>query len=72
MDAEGNWTGKYYNVDKNVAQLANDDNFDLPAIRVFVKTDDMNKWGPLTDKYGHTGDPKNLENGMVYTLDHRS
>ncbi len=70
-DAKGKWTGEYYNVDENIARLVNEPDFDLPPIRVFVKTDEMNGWGPLTDEYGHTGNPINLENGMVYTLDHR-
>ncbi len=30
----------------------------------------MNAWGPMT-RYGHTGNPANLENGQVYTLDNR-
>jgi hypothetical protein len=30
----------------------------------------MNDWGPLTEN-GYTGVPKNLINGLIYTLDNR-
>ena len=38
----------------------------FPPIRVFVKTPNMDDMGPLND-----GDPKNLINGRIYTIDNR-
>jgi hypothetical protein len=43
---------------------------DLPPIRVFTKTEEMNVWGSIKTKFG-LADPKNLENGILYTLDNR-
>ena len=31
----------------------------------------MNSWGPLKNKKGHEGDPINLMDGLIYTLNHR-
>jgi len=39
-------------------------------IRVFRKQTFMDEWGPLS-QIGFTGAPKNLDNGEIYTLDHR-
>ena len=69
-DENGEWTGERYSVEENIELLKNNPDKDLPPIRIFVKEDEMNGWGPKTYK-GYTGDPKNLENGKIYTLDHR-
>lgn len=65
--------GGIYAVADNVQWLKDHPNQDLPwggPIRVFRKQAFMDEWGPLTE-HGFTGDPKNLENGEIYTLDHR-
>ena len=57
----------------NVQWLKDHPDQDLPwyaPIRVFVKQPFMDEWGRLSN-HGFTGDPKNLENGQIYTLDHR-
>jgi hypothetical protein len=62
-----------YTVEDNIKWLQDNPDKDLPwggPIRVFRKQAFMDEWGPLTRNL-FTGDPKNLENGMIYTLDHR-
>jgi hypothetical protein len=62
-----------YTVEDNIKWLRDNPDKDLPwggPIRVFRKQAFMDEWGPLTRNL-FTGDPKNLENGMIYTLDHR-
>jgi len=61
-----------YSVEQNIQDLKDDPDMDLPPIRIFRKEELMNKWGPMTDPdTGYSGDPKNLKNGEIYTLDHR-
>jgi len=44
----------------------------VPPARVFVKKPAMDAWGPLSAQdFNAVGDPKNLEDGQVYTLDNR-
>ena len=43
---------------------------DMPPIRVFRKAGYMDAWGAKT-KYGYTGNPTNLEDDVLYTLDNR-
>lgn len=65
--------GELYAVADNVQWLKDHPGQDLPwggPIRVFRKQAFMDEWGPLSER-GFTGDPKNLENGEIYTLDHR-
>ena len=64
--------GERYTVEGNVNWLINNPGYDLPAdpIRVFIKQPYMDDWGPLT-KHGFTGNPTNLANGEIYTLDHK-
>ncbi len=63
-------TGERYTVEENAELLRNNPDKDLPPIRVFRKEKFMDEWGPL-EKYGHRGDPVNLIDGEIYTLDHR-
>lgn len=65
--------GGLYTVAENVQWLKDHPNDELPwggPIRVFRKQPFMDEWGPLTEG-SFTGDPKNLSNGDIYTLDHR-
>jgi len=65
--------GDLYTVEENVQWLRDHPDQELPwgePIRVFRKQAFMDEWGPLT-QIGFTGDPKNLDNGEIYTLDHR-
>lgn len=65
--------GGFYAVADNVQWLKDHPDQDLPwggPIRVFRKQAFMDEWGPLSAR-GFTGDPKNLDNGEIYTLDHR-
>jgi len=65
--------GSEYTVEANVQWLREHPDQDLPfgePIRVFRKEPFMDEWGPAT-RSGYTGDPKNLVNGEIYTLDHR-
>ncbi|MEP0852957.1 DUF4157 domain-containing protein [Funiculus sociatus GB1-A4] len=64
--------GKGYTVRENIEQLTAEPTWDIPAepIRIFEKQAYMNNWGSMP-KYGHIGDPKNLEDGQTYTLDNR-
>jgi hypothetical protein len=64
--------GEIYTVDDNIQWLVNNPGKELPVkpIRVFIKQPYMNEWGPLT-KHGYTGNPINLANGEIYTIDHR-
>lgn len=65
--------GGQYTVEGNVQWLREHPDQDLPwgePIRVFRKEAFMDEWGPAT-RSGYTGDPKNLVNGEIYTLDHR-
>jgi hypothetical protein len=62
-----------YRVEDNIKWLREHPGEDLPwggPIRVFRKEPFMDEWGPLTRNL-FAGDPKNLENGEIYTLDHR-
>jgi hypothetical protein len=71
--AGGTEDGGTYTVEENIRWLADHPDQDLPwggHIRVFRKEAFMDDWGPLT-RAQFTGDPKNLENGEIYTLDHR-
>jgi hypothetical protein len=63
-------TGERYTVEENIKFLKDNPDKDLPPIRVFRKEVTMDDWGPKT-RYGYTGDPRNLENGAIYTLDNR-
>jgi RHS repeat-associated protein len=71
-DENDDWTGEWYSVEENIEFLRNNPDKDLEGgpIRIFVIEAYMDEWGSMT-KYGYTGDPRNLENGQVYTLDHR-
>jgi hypothetical protein len=65
--------GSTYTVEDNVQWLKDHPGQDFPwggPIRVFRKQAFMDEWGPLT-RNRFTGDPKNLESGEIYTLDHR-
>ena len=65
--------GEIYMVAENIQWLKDHPDQELPwggTIRVFRKQAFMDEWGPLS-QIGHTGDPKNLDNGEIYTLDHR-
>jgi hypothetical protein len=65
--------GGLYMVEENVQWLNDHPDQELPwggPIRVFRKQAFMDDWGALSQG-GFTGDPKNLENGAIYTLDHR-
>jgi hypothetical protein len=75
-DANGNITGRY-TVNENINALREGTLTpdDLGAIRVFVKTPEMNDWSPVVkinpDGTGFLGDPEYLANGGIYTLDNR-
>jgi hypothetical protein len=65
--------GSVYTVEANIQWLKEHPDQDLPSlrpIRIFRKVASMDEWGPLT-RFGFTGNPKNLVNGEIYTLDHR-
>lgn len=65
--------GELYRVEDNIQWLKDHPDQELPwggPIRVFRKQPFMDEWGPLSQS-GFTGDPRNLENGQIYTLDHR-
>jgi hypothetical protein len=65
--------GELYMVEENIQWLKDHPDQELPwggPIRVFRKQAFMDEWGPLF-QIGFTGDPRNLENGEIYTLDHR-
>jgi hypothetical protein len=65
--------GELYSVAENVQWLKDHPDQELPwggPIRVFRKQRFMDEWGPLSQA-GYTGEPKNLVNGEIYTLDHR-
>ncbi len=69
----GTEEGGTYTVEENIRWLAEHPDEDFPwggPIRVFRKQAFMDEWGPLSREQ-FTGDPKNLENGEIYTLDHR-
>ena len=62
-----------YSVKGNTQWLKDHPDRELPwggPIRVFRKQAFMDEWGPLSQG-GYTGEPKNLVNGEIYTLDHR-
>jgi hypothetical protein len=62
-----------YTVEDNVHWLREHPGQELPwggPILVFRKQAFMDEWGPLVRNL-LTGDPRNLENGEIYTLDHR-
>ncbi len=66
--------GDKYAVEGNAQWLREHPDQDLPwggPIRVFRKEAFMDEWGPMTG-LRYTGDPRNLVNGQIYTLDHRS
>lgn len=63
---------RYYVAD-NVRWLLENPGLDLPwggEIEVFVKRPFMDKWGPMVYK-DYVGDPMNLANDLIYTLDNR-
>lgn len=65
--------GDSYSVQDNVRWLREHPGEDLPwggSIRVFRKEAYMDAWGALA-RDSVAGDPVNLENGLIYTLDHR-
>ena len=65
--------GGSYSVQDSIQWLREHPGEDLPwggAIRIFRKQAYMDKWGPLAHE-SFVGDPANLENGEIYTLDHR-
>jgi hypothetical protein len=69
----GTEDGSTYTVEENIQWLKDHPGQDFPwggPIRVFRKQAFMDEWGPLT-RNRFTGDPKNLESGEIYTLDHR-
>jgi RHS repeat-associated protein len=74
QDATGRVVGRY-TVEDNIQALQSGTMTpdDFPAIRVFVKTPEMNDWGPMQGgpRGRFWGDPANLENGRVYSLDNR-
>ncbi len=74
-DAGGNVIGTY-TVEGNIEALQNGALTvdDFAPIKVFIKTPEMNEWGPMTGPGSlsrYSGDPINLENGQVYSLDNR-
>jgi hypothetical protein len=65
--------GHSYSVQDNVQWLREHPGEELPwggPIRIFRKEAFMDSWGPLA-RDSNVGDPVNLENGQIYTLDHR-
>ena len=65
--------GHSYSVQDNAQWLREHPGEDLPwggPIRVFRKEAFMDEWGPLA-RDSNVGDPVKLENGGIYTLDHR-
>ena len=65
--------GELYKVEENVQWLKDHSDQDLPwggPIRVFRKQAFMDDWGSLSQG-NFAGDPKNLDTGEIYTLDHR-
>jgi len=69
----GTEDGSTYTVEDNIQWLREHPGQDLPwggPIRVFRKQAFMDEWGPLARNL-FTGDPKNLQTGEIYTLDHR-
>ena len=69
----GTEDGSTYTVEENIQWLRQHPGQDLPwggPIRVFRKQAFMDEWGPL-ERNPFTGDPKNLQTGEIYTLDHR-
>jgi hypothetical protein len=66
----GNTRTGTYTLTGNANLLRTNPDFDLPAIRVFTKTSDVVSLPPMT-RYHYTGNPGNLENNMIYTLDNR-
>ena len=65
--------GDTYTVAKNTQWLRQNPGRDLPwggGIRIFRKQAFMDDWGQLS-RERFLGDPKNLEVGEIYTLDHR-
>ena len=69
----GTEDGSTYTVEENIQWLRQHPGQDLPwggPIRVFRKQAFMDEWGPL-ERNLFMGDPKNLEIGEIYTLDHR-
>ena len=65
--------GELYMVEENVQWLNDRPDQELPwggPIRVFRKQAFMDDWGPFSQG-GFTGEPQNLLNGEIYTLDHR-
>jgi len=69
----GTEDGSTYTVEENTQWLRDHPGQDFPwggPIRVFRKQAFMDEWGPLSRDH-YTGDPRNLEIGEIYTLDHR-
>ena len=69
----GTEDGSTYTVEENIQWLRQHPGQDLPwggPIRVFRKQAFMDEWGPL-ERNLFKGDPKNLQIGEIYTLDHR-
>ena len=65
--------GSTYTVEEKIQWLREHPGQDLPwggPIRVFRKQAFMDEWGPL-ERNRFMGDPKNLQTGEIYTLDHR-
>ncbi len=64
--------GERYYVSENTKWLSNNPGRDLASdpIRIFIKQSYMDGWGKKT-RGGFTGDPRNLVNGLIYTLDTR-
>ena len=62
----------HYDVVKNIEEIRQKGCYPdwFTPIRVFRKTHDMDDWGPLT-LHEHTGDPKNLLDGLIYSPDNR-
>ncbi len=69
--------GEGYTVQGNIRSLQNGQlNPDsMPTIRVFTKTQEMEDWffeeGAQIENGRWSGDPSNLENGKIYSLDNR-
>jgi hypothetical protein len=62
-----------YTVEDNIQWLREHPGQDLPwggPVLIFRKQAFMDEWGPLVRNL-FTGDPRNLENGEIYTLNHR-
>ncbi len=64
--------GKGYTVAGNIELLRDNPDVDLPPIEVFVKIPSMDEAGTIRHSYlGYEGNPRNLLDYTVYTVDNR-